>query len=115
MNETINNIYNFTIQKSVELQGNFENGIVTVPFSAIITQCQQWINYSALSHNTYIIPIIIYYVAKVIKRFIYNPNWRLKIKGIWYDFYWFDELQDACRLYLFLRIIQVWYIMNYML
>lgn len=114
------NFTNITIVLNDYILPNNEGGVCTVSFESVISVCQQWKGYSTFAHNTYIIPIGLYYFLKLIKKF-WNPEYHYTWKGLRgnlnekYSLFWIEELQDMCRMFLFMRIVQVWIIINFML
>jgi hypothetical protein len=88
--------------------------------NAIMDFCNSWKNYSTNAHNFYIIVVGLLLITNLVKTLIFKKDIRLykmfnEQYNIYLDIYIFAWLSDIFIGLLVVRIIQVWYIVNYVL
>lgn len=100
---------------------SYANTVKSVEWSAMVNQvCDSWANYSTLSHNTYIWIVGVIIALGLVKTFIFKKDIVFKIElsekpAMEWTIYTLEYLRDIAIGVLVVRIIQVWYIINFVL
>lgn len=115
----VTNLINGNLSLSNYIFSVQQDGSCNIPFQSVIEVCNSWKNQSTYVHSFYIIFVAIYFLCLNIKRF-WNPKITYTVKFFspvkeTFTLYFLNEIMDICITIIIFRIIQVWYIIEFML